>query len=556
MDERHPRPSDQALDRFRLTRRGLLGGVTAGLIGGRLAAPAGAQEGTPAPEPTSGGTLTFAYPQVTSNSNFCAISTIGGSEDIYSRRFVFSDLVQSNQDFTEWLPDLAESYEFAENTLTVHLRPGVIWHDGQPFTADDVEFTLRAAATTDLMRPIGRGIYKYVAGMEAFWNKEADTISGVRVLDELTVAIDMVKPYRTPILAGLDQIPMLPRHVLEAVALKDVCQTPWATQEPVGTGPFRVTNYQVDQFVEYEANPDYHFGRPLLDNVVYRPFADTQTLAAALENKEVDVGTIPATELERFRGMSDFEVRIVPGLLYNGGALNTRQPYLSDKRVRQALMYAIDREAFIQAIYGGTVPPLDTVLPYTRYGVSPNVRKYPYDPELAKQLLTEAGWDPNRKIRWLVTEVTPSSEPIYAAINGYWAEVGVQAEFQVVGAEFGSMIYGEPYDFDTWYSAWGFYVDPSQTRQNWTSDGAENSAGVNNPRLDELYELIEVSEDEEQIRQMVWEIQEIIAEECYFLLICQAHNIWAINRRVHDLNPIYAIWTSNFWNLQKVWVES
>ena len=82
-----------------------------------------------------------------------------------------------------------------------------------------------------------------------------------------------------------------------------------------------------------------------------------------------------------------------------------------------------------QFSHGVTVPPLDTVQPYTKYGVSPNVRKYPYDPEQARALLAEAGWDPNRKILWMVSEVTPSNEPIFAALNGYWAEVGVQTEF-------------------------------------------------------------------------------------------------------------------------------
>ena len=145
----------------------------------------------------------------------------------------------------------------------------------------------------------------------------------------------------------------------------------------------------------------------MLDKLIYRSFADGQTMAAALENGEIDACAIPPTELERFKAMEHLNFRMNADNPSVGGTpINTRRGMLSDKRVRQALLYAIDREAINNTLLAGAGQVIDTRYEHPpRFGISPNMKTYPYDPDKAKELLEEAGWDGSQTLQWAVQAV-------------------------------------------------------------------------------------------------------------------------------------------------------
>lgn len=508
----------------------------------------------------AGGTVVFGYPQATSYANTCIPKFYAGVTDIYLRRFVASDLIQSNETFDDWLPDLAESWEFDGNFATFHLRQGVTWHDGAPFTSRDVLFTFRIIAspyTED-------SFFGYVSlvpnivGVEEFRNGETDDISGITAPDDYTVVFEMPQPYREAFLAYIDTIAIVPEHILgqlpeEQWVEEGLCLTDYGLGEPIGTGPFKVTNYVVDQIVEYEPFEDYWRGEPLLDRLVFRPFTDALALTAAIENGEVHIGQISATDYERFQQMEHIRLLLRPGLSSSAFYVNTR---VIPQQVRQALLIGLDRETIAQTIYAGTTtPPMASVI-WEKYGVNPDIAPYyTYDPERAAQLVAEGEWDPNRKLRVLVESIQPSNEALYALIFSYWAAIGIQAEFQVVGAEYGAVHTQEPWDFDVLLSGSGWGVTPSSATMSffWNPD---SNTGVQNEEAVEILNSILLTDDFDTIQAGVWQLQAMLAEQASMLPVVQSPGIWAFNTKVHgDLLPIYAIWTSNYWGLEKIWAD-
>ncbi len=515
-----------------------------------------------AAQPTTGGTLNIGYAQKTSFSHFMHLRSYAGGETIYNRLMLQGKLVQMREPTKEFYPDLAESWAFAEDgtSLTFVLRKDLKWHDGAPFTAKDVDFTFHIAGLDLDGYILTRYLAPYVIGVQAWVDNEAEKIEGLVVVDDHTVRFDLIEPVNEDLILGaFNYTCMAPQHILSDYLnrekAKEILQSEWATTaNHVGIGPFKVVEYVADQYIVYEPYADYHFGKPKIDSLVYRSYQDRQTVAAAIEKKEIDIGWIPDTEYARMQGLDFLNFRTPQATLAVGTVINGAQPHLADKRVRQALLHAIDRDTIIQKIYAGASEKIDTLIQLPKYGDSPNLPRFDYDPEKAKQLLAEAGWDSETKIRWLVDKI-PADTAVWDAINGYWAEVGVQAEFQI-NADLTDG--GAPdYNFDLYWSSYGI-GHPTEFASYFDSRRAEAYyTGFKSERYEELMDKSFQRLPEEEMQAVIYEMQEILAEEALFLVICPTPNIWAINNRVHEILPIYAATGFNDWGgMQNVWVDA
>ncbi len=180
--------------------------------------------------------------------------------------------------------------------------------------------------------------------------------------------------------------------------------------------------------------------------------------------------------------------------------------------------------------------------------------EYGYDPEKAQALLAEAGWDANQKLRWLVGTI-PSDESLFAAINSYWAAVGVQTEYQIVGQDFSAATAEGDWDFDLSWSAY-WMGHPALLRSVFVAkDCTALCIGYEDARYDELFDLAMKPLPEEEMKEVIWELQEIVAEEALFLTLSRASGAWAVSNRVTGLeNLVYGL--KNNWNLETVEVAA
>ena len=269
-------------------------------------------------------------------------------------------------------PLLAESWSTPDQgkTWIFKLRKGVKWHDGKPFGADDVVFSYSTYADPAVASIIANNLSD-VKGYEDFRSGKANRLAGVSKLDDLTVKIELNGP--RPLWVELKQIyfPILPRHLLTSVKPAELSRSTFWTQNRVGTGPYKWVKYVPDQYVELTRNDDYFLGKPKTERMIYRIFADIPSILNTLAANEVDVmsyegGGVPVSDIERLQKVPTLNV--LPNVdagLPSYLQFNFAQPFLKDVRIRQTMIYAIDREKIIATIKKGTGKISNTMFPAT-----------------------------------------------------------------------------------------------------------------------------------------------------------------------------------------------
>jgi peptide/nickel transport system substrate-binding protein len=389
-------------------------------------------------------------------------------------------------------PLLAESWEMEGNgdAFVFHLREGVTWHDGEPFTADDVVYTFNIFANPTVASTYASKLAA-VKGYEEFQAGTATELSGVTKIDDMTVRVEMSSP--SPLWVDLQQISIsiLPEHILGSVAPDQLRTNPY-WKNMVGTGPFVMTKFVDDQYIEGEANENYFLGKPKLDKIVFQIYADTAAILNALEAGELDStpyegGGIPLDQVQRFEAMDHLTV------LGNMDAglptfimLNLEDPDFAKQEVREAMMYAIDRQAIMETIRTNLGEISNTMFP-AEWARPTDLNEYAYDPAKAAELLATAGWDSTRKIDFLYYYNDQVNKDIVVAIQAYLSAVGITVEPRLVdGAGFNQALVDKT--FQAGYAANGQGLDPSLGALI-TKCGTQRAMSFCNERVDELFDL-------------------------------------------------------------------
>jgi peptide/nickel transport system substrate-binding protein len=336
----------------------------------------------------------------------------------------------------QFVPGLAERLEVSDDglTYTFHLRRDVTFHDGTPFNAQAVQANIERIVNPDNQSQKA----VFLLG----------PLDSVEVIDEYTVAIHLSTPY-APLLDGLAQIYL---GMASPAALKE-----WGSDyqfHQVGTGPFKFVEYVPNDHLTLVRNNDYNWGPTIydhpgpayLDEVEFRFFTDPAGRALALEAGDADVmGELPALDAANLRQDSRFVVIpiAIPGQPL-GLMLNSERPPLDDVRVRQALLFATDRNTIVQAIFGGESPPAAGPLTSVTFGYDPSLTgRYPYNPDEAAALLKEAGWTDldgdgirekdGQPLSLDAVLMTWGSVPEVAQlVQPQWAEVGIALRTQTL----------------------------------------------------------------------------------------------------------------------------
>jgi peptide/nickel transport system substrate-binding protein len=291
---------------------------------------------------------------------------------------VHASLMRLN-DRLEYEPQLAATEpEISADgrVVTVTLREGVRFHDGMPLTAHDVVFTYRTALDESY---------------SGAWTEVRLNIASVDALDERTVRFTFPRPYAP--FPAIFTIGIAPRHLLQHVPgseLRDY--RAYNVERPIGAGPFKLVSWEAGQNVVLERFDDYFEGRPYLDRLTFR-FVNSSAAVLLLQTGEVDQIPVPLTDVASVEALAGVTLVGVPRDAYDLIAWNLRNPLFEDRRVRQALTHALDRESMVAALLGGRgVVAHGPTSPARVSAYTDDLPKYAYDPERARALLAEAGW--------------------------------------------------------------------------------------------------------------------------------------------------------------------
>jgi peptide/nickel transport system substrate-binding protein len=423
--------------------------------------------------------------------------------------FIFNGLIKYNKDLNGFVGDLAESWKVeagSEPVITFYLRKGVRWHDGKEFTADDVKFTYDKIMD-EKTNTVRRSSYELV--------KKAE------VLDRYIFRVT----YKQPFSPGIDSWGMgiIPKHLLEKVDIN----TASFNRKPIGTGPFRFVEWESDEKITVDANPQYFEGRPGLDGIIYRIIPEPALNEMEIFTRGVDYSGISPYEFKRMNEVPFLKVYSQPSLGYTYIGYNLKNPLFQDKRVRQALTYAINREEIVQYVLYGLGVVATGPFPNHLWYCNPNVKPIPFDPEKARQLLAEAGWKEKNKDGVLMRDGKPFRFTLITnSGNDTRRDVGVLVQRQL--REIGMDVTLEFYEwsvflkdfinvkhFDACILGWGLSVDPD-AYEIWHSSQIEkgfNFISYRNPEVDRLWEEGRREYNQEKRKQIYWRIHELMAED-------------------------------------------
>lgn len=497
-------------------------------------------------EPQAGGSITLAIADdAMVGRNWLARGSTNES-------FIFSQLVDlSIEDAETFEPDVASSWEISEDGLTYvyHLRDDVLWHDGEQLTAEDVKWTIEMVSHPDSGVTIRTVLpLDAIAGYEAFVQGEADEITGVQVLDDYTVQITLSAP-RADFFYGMGGMNLYPKHIWEGIPFAEMTTSPYAREQVVGSGPFKMGEFVPDQYYILEAFDDYYKGRPYLDQLIFRiGLTSVASWMPGLESGEIQVGNM-INGLDRERVEANDALTVVGAPLPGAMSIWPNHRNFPDKRVLQALMYAIDREAITQGVYGpGQALPYDydNVDPNHNW-ISPNINDYPYDVEKAKALLAEAGWDPNRELEFITYYQTELDRNVVAAMQQFWAEAGIKVNVAHMDApSWAARVYEEP-DYDLAYGCCGISVPFEYARYSCANvpPNGLNVSAYCNEEVDRLVQEAMVEPNAEARKQLWYRISEITNEEMLHLTLFQQDRRHAISKNV--CNYQFRQWSNIVW---------
>ena len=430
---------------------------------------------------------------------------------------VYDGLVRFADGSLEVEPSLAESWEISEDglTYTFKLREGVTFHDGTPFNAEAVKFNFERML--DEEHPFhDTGPFPL-----AFFFSAVDEVTAV---DDTTVEFKLNEPF-APFLSNL----AYPTGLIVSPAAVEASGKDYG-RNPVGTGAYKFEEWQGNQRVVVTRNDDYWDGAPTPEAIVFRPITDANTRVAEMLSGGLDImGEVPPDSIAQFRDAPDFQVHEQAGPHVWFLILNMKEGPFAEKAVRQAANYAINKESLVTDVLQGTAEvAAGPTPPAFAWAYNEEVQPYPYDPDKARELLAEAGYD-GEEITFYVTEGGSGMlDPVAmgTAIQADLAAVGMNVKIETYewNTFLGQVNPGLEGKADMAEMAW-MTNDPDTLpfltlrTEAFPSEGGFNSGYYSNVEVDELLNQARVSTEPEERATLYKQMQEIVHEDAPWVFV-------------------------------------
>ncbi len=448
---------------------------------------------------------------------------------------IYNGLIKYDKDL-KIVGDLAESYDISPDGLIIKfkLRRNVTWHDGKPFTSKDVLYTYHVII--DPKTPTA-------------YSEDFRQVASVTATDSHTVIVRYARPF-APALASWG-VSILPSHLLDGY---DITKSPLA-RKPVGTGPFRFKEWISGQKIELVANQQYFEGRPFLDRYMFRLIPDTSTMYMELKAGGIDEMALTPVQYARQTNTNRFKAAFNKyrypsnGYLYLG--YNLRHPTFKDKRVRQAITAAINKDELIQGVLFGMGLKADGPIIPGRWAHNPDIREIPFDPALARRLLAEAGWQygpdgmlqkDGNPLRFTILTNQGNQQRLMTAqiIQQRLKQVGIDVKIRIV--EWAAFLkeFIDKGNFETVLLAWLTSQDPDMYdiwHSSKTKPGELNFIGYNNPEVDRLLEEGRSTFDLERRKKAYFRIQDILADEQPYTFLYVPDALPVVSSRIKAIEP-------------------
>ncbi len=448
---------------------------------------------------------------------------------------IFNGLVKYDRNVNV-VGDLAESWDISREGLviTFHLRKGVKWHDGAPFTAEDVLYTYKV--TIDPKTP--------TAYAEDFLK-----VKKAEVLDPYTFRVTYARPY-APALTSWGAA-VLPRHLLEG---KDITKSP-LKRHPIGTGPYRFKEWMTGQKIVLTANPDYFEGRPYIDGYIMRIIPDMATMFLELRAKGID--RMDLTPLQYTRQTENrffkknFRKYRYLSFSYTYLGFNLKHPIFRDKKARQAIAYAINKDDIVNGVLLGLGKAATGPFKPGTWAYNPNVKQYSYDPEKAKALLAQAGWKPNGSgilekegipfaFEIIINQGNDVRRKSAEIIQRRLAEIGIEVKIRTIEWSAFLKEFINKRKFDATILGWTIPMDPdlyNVWHSSKTGQEELNFISYRNPEVDELLEKGRSTFDMKKRKGAYDRIQEILAEDQPYVFLYVPDAMPIFDRRIRGIDP-------------------
>jgi peptide/nickel transport system substrate-binding protein len=470
--------------------------------------------------------------------------------------------VDANYQYTN---EGAATYELSEDkkTITIKIRDNVNWHDGAPVTAEDLKRSYEIIAHKDYTGVRFVGLMRKVVGIDKYNKGETDQIEGIKIIDPKTISITHTEA-DPGITTGVWNTPTHKKY-FEGVPINKIAESKQVRQEPIGFGPFKVKKIIPGEQVQMERYDGYWRGKPKLESVVAKVVAPA-VVAASLKNGEVDIVKLTEEQYEQSQALENTQIigRIEDYYNYVGFKLGkydtvkkesvmNKDMKMANKNLRQAMAYAVDKEAITKNLYKGLRLPATTVIPPSHEAYrNTEMKGYTYDVEKANKLLDEANYkdtngdkfreDPNGKelkITFAARNTSATAEAEAKFLLQSWEKIGLKVEFLDgrlhENSKFQKMLEVDDPKIDVYLAAWGVGSDPDPSGI-WAKEAGFNNPRWVHPKNDELLTKMNAPESADMTKRVGYfkEWQQLIHDEVPLFPLEYRYEITGTNARVKD----------------------